>query len=64
MWLEGKHEASADVLVKFEENPSYQCPVRNEDLEELKFPTEPNINAEDLNFKRSMALSSTRGFDG
>jgi hypothetical protein len=36
------------VLVKFEENPSYQCLVRDEDLVALEFPNESDINIEDF----------------
>ncbi|KAI9765673.1 MAG: hypothetical protein M1840_007231 [Geoglossum simile] len=41
MWLEGTHEVSTVVLVKFEETPAYRCPTRNlgdEDFENLGFP--------------------------
>lgn len=48
LWLEGKHEVSVVVLVKFEETPSYQCPVRDEDLEALEFPSESEINIVDF----------------
>jgi hypothetical protein len=39
MWLEGRRHVSIFILVKFEETPKYQCPVRDlEDFEQLGFP--------------------------
>ena len=49
LWLEGQHEVSIVVLVKFEETPSYRCPVRDENFETLEFPSVSEIKFE--NFK-------------
>jgi hypothetical protein len=52
LWLEGKHEVAIAVLVKFEETPSYQCPVRDEDFEALEFPSVPEINEVDFKLEK------------
>ena len=51
LWLEGKQEVSLVVLVKFTESPSYQCPARgldDEELERLEFPEPADIRVEDF----------------
>ena len=51
LWLEGKEEVSLVVLVKFTENPGYQCPARDlddEELERLEFPEPADIRVRDF----------------
>jgi hypothetical protein len=53
--LEGKEEVSLVVLVKFTEDPNYQCPARNLDDEVVEQPESPepaDIRARD--FKSEM----------
>jgi len=52
LWLEGKQEVSLVVLVKFTEDPGYQCPARgldDEELERLEFPEPADIDVDDFN---------------
>ena len=52
LWLEGKEEVSLVVLVKFTEDPSYQCPASNlddDELEQLEFPEPKDIRAKNFN---------------
>jgi len=52
LWLEGKEEVSLVVLVKFTEDPNYQCPARglnDKELEQLEFPEAADIDVDDFN---------------
>jgi hypothetical protein len=62
LWLEGKHEASVVVIVKFEENPRYQCPVHDEDIEILEFPEEQNIRVRDFELQEEYGPVVYKGF--
>jgi hypothetical protein len=63
LWLEGNQEVSVVMLVKFEENPSYQCPIDdNKDLEELGFPDMPNVKIGDFVLQREYGPVVYKGF--
>jgi len=64
LWLEGKQEVSLVVLVKFTESPSYQCPARgldDEELEELEFSEPAGIDVYYFNSEREYGPVTYKG---
>jgi len=67
LWLEGKREVSMAVLIKFEENPKYRCPISrdmdDEDFKLLGIPQrEKEIRARDCTLEEEYGPVTYKGF--
>jgi hypothetical protein len=64
MWLEGMSSVSLCVLVGFEEEPRYQCPVDNNmDEEELGFPDPRQLKPHHFRLKGPFGPAIYKGLD-
>jgi len=65
IWLEGNHNVTHVMIVKMEENPPYQGPVRHftdDQFEKLEFPERKNINVKTFALDGVYGPASYMGF--
>jgi hypothetical protein len=65
LWLEGMNSVSVCILVCFDEEPRYQCPVdidmEDEEFDKLGFPDEQELSPEDFHLEGPFGPAIYRG---
>jgi hypothetical protein len=68
LWLEGMSSVSMCVLVSFEEEPPYQCPIDNnmdeEEFKKLEFPNPWELEPKDIHLESPFGPATYKELDG